>query len=38
MGFAEQAEVVRALTRKYTVNYICFDATGIGLCVYQLVR
>ena len=38
MDFAAQAEAIRALTEKYTVDYIGIDATGIGQGVYQLVR
>ena len=30
MDFAAQAEAIRALTEKYTVDYIGIDATGIG--------
>jgi hypothetical protein len=37
-GLAPQAEAIRALTEKYTVDYIGIDATGIGQGVYQLVR
>lgn len=38
MDFAAQAEAIRSLTEKYTVDYIGIDATGIGQGVYQLVR
>ena len=38
MDFAQQAESVRELTQKYTVEYIGIDATGLGQGVFQLVR
>ena len=38
MDFAQQAESIRELTQKYTVEYIGIDATGLGQGVFQLVR
>ncbi|SQC32575.1 terminase ATPase subunit family protein [Kluyvera cryocrescens] len=38
MDFAQQAESIRKLTQKYTVEYIGIDATGLGQGVFQLVR
>lgn len=38
MDFAAQAKSIEDLTKKYTVEYIGVDATGIGQGVFQLVR
>jgi len=38
MDFATQAESIKSLTDKYSVEYIGIDATGIGQGVFQLVR
>lgn len=38
MDFAAQAKSIEELTKKYTVEYIGVDATGIGQGVFQLVR
>ncbi|WP_029987654.1 MULTISPECIES: terminase ATPase subunit family protein [unclassified Serratia (in: enterobacteria)] len=38
MDFATQAASIEALTKKYHVEYIGIDATGIGQGVFQLVR
>ncbi|WP_342323493.1 terminase ATPase subunit family protein [Kosakonia sp. BYX6] len=38
MDFATQAESIRSLTRKYNVEYIGIDSTGLGQGVFQLVR
>ncbi|MFJ5161096.1 terminase ATPase subunit family protein [Pantoea sp. NPDC088449] len=38
MDFAAQAQSIKELTEKYTVEYIGVDATGIGQGVFQLVR
>lgn len=38
MDFAQQAESIRELTQKYSVEYIGIDATGLGQGVFQLVR
>jgi len=38
MDFAAQAQSIKQLTEKYTVEYIGVDATGIGQGVFQLVR
>jgi len=38
MDFATQAASIEALTKKYCVEYIGIDATGIGQGVFQLVR
>lgn len=38
MDFADQAEAIRKITKKYQVTYIGIDATGIGQGVYQLVK
>lgn len=38
MDFAQQAESIRELMQKYTVEYIGIDATGLGQGVFQLVR
>ena len=38
MDFAQQAESIREITQKYTVEYIGIDATGLGQGVFQLVR
>ncbi|MDO9177421.1 MAG: terminase ATPase subunit family protein [Agitococcus sp.] len=36
--FKDQAEFIRAMTKKYRVTYIAIDVTGIGEGVYQLVK
>ena len=38
MDFAKQAESIEDLTKKYVVEYIGIDATGLGMGVFQLVR
>lgn len=38
MDFAAQSAAIEALTKKYCVEYIGIDATGIGQGVFQLVR
>jgi len=38
MDFAKQAESIEDLTKKYVVEYIGIDATGLGQGVFQLVR
>jgi uncharacterized protein YjcR len=38
MDFAAQAKSIEALTKRYCVEYIGVDATGIGQGVFQLVR
>jgi uncharacterized protein YjcR len=38
MDFAAQAKSIEALTKRYCVEYIGIDATGIGQGVFQLVR
>lgn len=37
LDYQEQADAIRALTRKYNVTHIAIDANGIGDAVYQLV-
>jgi hypothetical protein len=37
-NFEEQAQAIKELTEKYTVEYIGIDTTGIGQGVYQLVQ
>lgn len=38
MDFAAQAKSIEELTKRYCVEYIGIDATGIGQGVFQLVR
>lgn len=38
MDFAEQAEYVRRLTQRYTVDYIGIDTGSVGAGVFQLVK
>src|SRR5690606_23197108 len=36
--FAPQAEFIRKMCERYTVEHIGIDATGLGIGVYQLVK
>lgn len=38
LDYEDQAEQIRALTKRYNVVHIGIDTTGIGSSVYQLVR
>lgn len=36
--FKAQAEVLRKITQRYRVTYMCIDTTGLGVAVYQNVK